>query len=92
LVKPEKKEIGIAFPLFTAVITGITLLVFLVPSLAGWLVYDRRGIWVGQVWRIFTGNLVHFSQSHLVFNLLVFGVVGWAIESRGYGEIGRAHV
>jgi rhomboid family GlyGly-CTERM serine protease len=85
LVRPEKKEIGIVLPLFTAVIIGIALLVFLVPSLAGWLVYDRREIWAGQVWRLFTGNLVHFSQSHLVFNLLVFGVVGWAIERRGYG-------
>jgi membrane associated rhomboid family serine protease len=84
LVKPEKKKIGIGLPLFTAVITGISITVFLLPSLADCLIYDRREIASGQGWRLFTGNIVHFSQSHLVFNLLVFGVVGWAIERRGY--------
>jgi rhomboid family GlyGly-CTERM serine protease len=84
LVMPEKKEIGLSFPLFTAIIVAITFLVFVIHSATACLVYDRRGIAAGQVWRLFTGNLVHFSLSHLFFNLIVFALAGWAIESRGY--------
>jgi rhomboid family GlyGly-CTERM serine protease len=84
VVKPEKKEIGFSFPLFATAVTGTALLVFLVPSLSGRLIYDRTEIAQGEVWRLFTGSLVHFSPSHLFFNLLVFGVVGWAISNRGY--------
>ena len=85
MVKSEKKEIGFSsYPLFATAITGTALLVFLVPSLSCCLIYDRVKIAQGEVWRLFTGNLVHFSSSHLFFNLLVFGVVGWAISNRGY--------
>ena len=82
--KQEKKEIGLSSKLFTAYIAGITLLLFMAPSSADLLVYDRGQIAAGQVWRLFTGSFVHFSPSHLLFNLIVFVVAGWTIASRGY--------
>jgi len=84
LGKQEKKEIGLSSKLFTAYIAGITLLLFMAPSSADLLVYDRGQIAAGQVWRLFTGSFVHFSPSHLLFNLIVFVVAGWTIASRGY--------
>ena len=84
MVEPKTKEIGPSFPLFIAAISGAAILASLVPLFADWLIYDRVEIGQGQIWRLFTGNLVHFSPNHLFFNLLVFVIVGWTIANRGY--------
>jgi rhomboid family GlyGly-CTERM serine protease len=48
------------------------------------MVYDRVAIRAGELWRLITGNWVHFSGSHLGYNLLALGFAGWLIESRGH--------
>ena len=58
------------------------VLVFAVPQLQPLLIYDREAILAGEVWRLFTGNWVHFSASHLVLDLVVLGVAGAIMESR----------
>jgi rhomboid family GlyGly-CTERM serine protease len=40
------------------------------PHLTQILRYDRAAIAAGQWWRLFSGNLVHLSGWHLLFNLL----------------------
>ena len=57
--------------------------VYAAPVLGQVLVYDRTAILSGQVWRLITGNWVHFSTNHLVYDLLAFGTAGWIIEGRG---------
>ena len=32
-------------------------------DLAGWLQYDRAAILQGQLWRLLTGNLVHWGRT-----------------------------
>jgi len=34
-----------------------------------WLRYDRNDILSGEVWRIFSGHLVHLGWSHLIMNI-----------------------
>ena len=51
-------------------------------GLGGWLIYDRHAIAGGELWRLVTGQLVHFSASHLAANLCVIGVAGWVLEAR----------
>jgi rhomboid family GlyGly-CTERM serine protease len=46
------------------------------------LVYDREGIAAGEMWRLLTGHLVHFSAAHLVNNLAVLVPAVWLLESR----------
>jgi len=62
--------------------------VFLQPGMNDILVYDRAAIASGQLWRLATGHLVHFSTSHVLWNLLVLVFAGWALKDsarRGYG-------
>ncbi len=44
------------------------------------LVYDRGAVLHGELWRLWTGHLVHFSARHLAWNLLVVGAAGAWIE------------
>lgn len=65
-------------------VAAFCILVFFVQGLAGWLVYDRQAILNGQLWRLLTGHLVHFTRGHLLFDLLGFLLAGWIIRRRGY--------
>ncbi|APG28106.1 rhombosortase [Syntrophotalea acetylenivorans] len=71
-------------PLLTCLLVGASLLATLCPFLTDALVYDRQAVLGGDWWRLFTAPLVHFSGSHLGWNLLVFGVAGWAVEAAEY--------
>ena len=51
------------------------LATFSTPELNGALLYDRQRIAAGEVWRLLTGHLVHFSMEHLRWNLLALGLV-----------------
>lgn len=59
-------------------------MVYLLPGLSDLLIYDRRAILSGELWRFLTGHLVHFSWGHLFFNLLGFVIAGWIVWRRGY--------
>jgi rhomboid family GlyGly-CTERM serine protease len=71
-------------PVLTLFLVGMALLVYAIPSLGDLFVYDRQAILGGEWWRLGTAPLVHFSRSHLGWNLLVFGAAGWAIENARY--------
>lgn len=53
---------------------------FVWPGLADRLIYDRADIFAGQVWRMWTGHLVHFNPSHLLWDLAVFLPAGAWLE------------
>lgn len=56
------------------------LLVALLPAAAATLLYDRDAVWRGELWRLWTGHWVHFSASHLGWNLLVLLAAGTWLE------------
>ncbi len=49
----------------------------------GGLAYDRGSIAAGQVWRLATGHLTHWNADHLVWDVLMFALLGTMLESRG---------
>ncbi len=53
---------------------------FVWPRLAGVLIYQRADILAGQAWRIWTGHLVHYTASHLIWDLAVFLAAGLWLE------------
>jgi rhomboid family GlyGly-CTERM serine protease len=55
-------------------------IIFAFPALDTWLLYNRALILHGQVWRVWTGNLVHFSSSHYLWNLIIFAAAGCWLE------------
>ena len=54
-----------------------------------WWVYDRTAILSGEGWRLVTGNWVHFSASHLGWNLLVLLGAGACLEFRRPGSVAQ---
>jgi len=50
------------------------------PRLADAWIYERPAILAGQVWRLWTGHLVHYSVSHLLLDLAVFVAAGGWLE------------
>jgi rhomboid family GlyGly-CTERM serine protease len=70
-------------PIWTLAGCACAVLVFIVPGLETLLVYDRVAIAHGELWRLVTGNLVHFSATHLAYDLSAFVIAGTIIELRG---------
>ena len=84
--KPEGP--GRQVPIVTLLVVAGGIVTYVIPGLASQMVYDRTAILSGEVWRLLTGNWVHFSASHLLYDLLALGIAGWIIERRGYPYFG----
>ena len=54
----------------------------LMRKLPALLEYDRAAIAAGEVWRLVTGNLVHWSVEHACLDVGAFAIVGWMFERR----------
>jgi rhomboid family GlyGly-CTERM serine protease len=68
----------------TLALAAATIIVAFVPALQRALVLDRDAVGAGQLWRVATGNIVHFSASHLLLDLLAVTVAGLLLERRGW--------
>lgn len=49
-------------------------------SLSGIFIYERQAIMAGEWWRVATSVLVHYSLSHLAWNLLILMMWGSLVE------------
>ncbi|HVE77555.1 MAG TPA: rhombosortase [Gemmatimonadaceae bacterium] len=67
----------------TGLVLAAALVAWLAPAVGDALVLDRDAVRGGELWRVATGSLVHFSASHLGYNLLAVGLAGWLLEARG---------
>jgi rhomboid family GlyGly-CTERM serine protease len=74
----------VRFPFRTLAICAGAVLIHFYPALRTLLIYDRTAIENGDLWRLITGNFVHLSVTHLVYNLVAFAIVGMIIELLGY--------
>lgn len=76
-----------AFPLQTLLLGSGAAVVFFWPVLSGVLIYDRTAIADGEWWRLLSGNLVHYSALHFVYNVAAVLVAGTLVELRGYSRL-----
>ncbi|MCI0411064.1 MAG: rhombosortase [Acidobacteria bacterium] len=88
MVGKNAEAIGRQVPVVTLLMAAGALVAYVLPGLASRMVYDRTAILSGEVWRLLTGSWVHFSPSHLLYDLLALGLAGWIIERRGYSSFG----
>ncbi len=65
------------------------ILLWLTPVTHEALLYDRMAILRGEWWRLWTGHWVHFSVSHLTWNLLVLLGAGVWLEHLRPGRLLR---
>ena len=42
-----------------------------IPSVGAFFIYDRSAVASGELWRILTAHFVHYTDSHLINNLIV---------------------
>lgn len=68
-------------PVISLVICIAAVMVFNSTLLSSWMVFDRELILSGELWRLFTGHLAHWSASHLMLDLVAFLISAWFVES-----------
>jgi len=56
-------------------------------TFCAWMQFDRASILRGEIWRLFTGHLVHWSAEHFYLDALVFIAQGIVFEPK----IGRSY-
>ena len=78
----KKERLRGGAPPVTVVILAVAFGAYGCPPLSTVLLYDRGAILGGEIWRLITGPLVHFSGDHLFFNALLFAAAGFLIERR----------
>ncbi|MEO6874984.1 MAG: rhombosortase [Opitutaceae bacterium] len=69
-----------ATPYVTLAIALCAGVIFCFPFVYAPLLYNRDLILHGQIWRVWTGHLVHYSSSHFLWNLIIFLAAGAWLE------------
>ena len=77
----RQKKIEIQGYAVTLLISALAIIIYCFPGLSGLFIYDRQAILSGELWRLFTAPFVHFSGSHIFWNVLVFSVAGFAVSA-----------
>jgi rhomboid family GlyGly-CTERM serine protease len=80
---PNKESVTVRWPMVTAALVAISICVWVVPRLPATFIFDRVAILHGEIWRLFTGQFVHVSLSHLVCDASVVAGAGAALERSG---------
>ena len=70
----------IRLPWLTVTLVLSALVVYCFSSLSHGLIFDRILVLEGQWWRVPTSLLVHYSASHLFWNMAAFFVLGTILE------------
>ncbi len=69
-------------PVYTLSLLALAAVAAAIPSVGALLVYDRDAILKGELWRLLSGHLVHFSVFHLIADQFALGGAGCLIERR----------
>ena len=80
-MEPEAKlTVRPVLPWATVAITLLAGCALAFPAVGSALIYERAPILHGQVWRAWTGHMVHFGLSHFFWDLAIFLPVGCWLE------------
>lgn len=83
----QKRYSPIRQAAWTWAVALAAVIVHFVPDAAPWLQYDRQAVLAGAWWRGLTAHLVHWNTEHLVWDLLMFVVLGYLIERQSRGRL-----
>lgn len=73
-------------PLVSIFLALAAVAIWFIPGAADLLQFDRGAIARGEIWRLVTGHWTHFTSSHLVWDAMVFAVLGAVCEMRNRRE------
>lgn len=87
LIENRPRQTGLAWinavPKLTLLIAAIAIALGIVPGCAAAMSYQREAIGHGQVWRLVTGHLTHWTADHLLWDVVMFVVLSCIVEQRG---------
>ncbi len=69
-------------PIFTLLTLCVSVLSFVSPEIASLFIFDRNAVAQGEAWRLVSSHYVHFTGTHLAYNLLAFCAAGWIVERK----------
>jgi rhomboid family GlyGly-CTERM serine protease len=69
-------------PCASLLLSLLAAFIFVCPSLAAHLEYNRTAIAAGDIWRLLSGHWVHYGFDHFFWDVLAFGFLGAACERR----------
>lgn len=75
-------EVAVRLPA-TIGLTLVAAVLYGSPTATEFAQFDRAAIRSGQLWRVSTGHIVHWSVDHLVWDLAAFFVLAAYCEARG---------
>ena len=76
-------------PWITIAVAASAAAVFALPAAAPLLEYDRQAVLAGgQLWRLFSGHLAHWSTPHLALDLGALLLLGWVAERKDRRRLG----
>ncbi len=67
-------------PLVSLLLAVAAIVVLPMASVSGWLQYDRAAVDGGQLWRLVTCQLTHWSWDHLLWDVAALVGLGWVLE------------
>jgi len=70
------------FPWVFVVLAVLALSIQLNPAWRDGLLYQRSAVAGGEVWRAWTGQLVHFGWPHFIADAGLFLILGWMLEQK----------
>ena len=74
------KSVAGHLPSVSLVVAVAACLVIAFPTAADWLQYDRSAVAGGELWRIATCHLTHWSFEHLFWDVTALLFLGFVIE------------
>lgn len=78
---------NVRLPLVSVAVVLASVAASQVPGLGDLLLYDRVAIQQGELWRLLSGHLVHFTTSHLLMDGVVFAIAGALIERQRGAQV-----
>lgn len=70
------------FPVITALVVTAAATIYGIEDGNHLFLYDRNKVLDGDIWRVVTGHLVHFSWQHFGYNLILLVLTGCWLEYR----------
>jgi len=74
-------------PPLTLLVTTLALAIFMLPGAAEQLQLQKAALYRGEIWRLITCHLTHWNTSHLLWDAVMFALLGFVCERRD----GRAY-
>jgi rhomboid family GlyGly-CTERM serine protease len=71
-----------SFPVITVAVALAAVAVHAHDQLSGLLACNRAAVYDGELWRLLTGHFTHYSADHLLWDVVMFFVLGVMIERR----------